>query len=194
MRDWEIGLSSWIVQDGNYDDFSRGQTARFAIEFYSKDLSPSTSTEKRADRIKESNYSANGQIVFVNEQCVVLDIGVLSYRQFSPPEWMQAGAWVCGDLYLGIDPFFYFEDLAHTAGMPPMIYEWQLNRIEIETAPFIETLDESGRRLLTRDETKSAFREIERTDAWKDDDGNGAYVLHCSMLERPRTHGLHLKS
>jgi hypothetical protein len=136
----------------------------------------------------------HGEIVYVTERCVVLDIGVLAYREFSPPEWMRRGTWVRGNLYLGIDPFFYFEDLAHVQGIPPLIHGWQINRIEIETAPFIETLDESGRRLLMRDEAKSAYCEIEQTDAWKDDNGHGAYILHCSMLNQPPTHRLHLLS
>jgi len=29
-----VGLSSWIIQDGNYGDFSRGERAAFALEFY----------------------------------------------------------------------------------------------------------------------------------------------------------------
>jgi hypothetical protein len=33
-----IHLESWIVQDGNYDDFSRGQDAAFAVEFYPDEL------------------------------------------------------------------------------------------------------------------------------------------------------------
>jgi hypothetical protein len=29
-----VGLFSWIIQDGNYDDFEVGQAAKFALEFY----------------------------------------------------------------------------------------------------------------------------------------------------------------
>jgi hypothetical protein len=28
-----VGLSSWIIQDGNYRDFKRGDQASFALEF-----------------------------------------------------------------------------------------------------------------------------------------------------------------
>lgn len=31
---WNIGLSAWIIQDRNYPDFSGGQTAEFAVEFF----------------------------------------------------------------------------------------------------------------------------------------------------------------
>jgi hypothetical protein len=35
---WAIHLDSWIIQDGNYDDFSGGQDAAFAVEFYPDEL------------------------------------------------------------------------------------------------------------------------------------------------------------
>lgn len=31
---FDIGLSAWIIQDGNYEDFEQGQTRSFALEFY----------------------------------------------------------------------------------------------------------------------------------------------------------------
>ena len=35
--EWLIGLSAWIIQDGNYGDFSVGQRAEFALEFYARE-------------------------------------------------------------------------------------------------------------------------------------------------------------
>ena len=29
-----VGLSSWILSDGNYEDFKRGDYAAIALEFY----------------------------------------------------------------------------------------------------------------------------------------------------------------
>ena len=29
---WRLGLSSWLIEDGNYHDFTRGQKAELAIE------------------------------------------------------------------------------------------------------------------------------------------------------------------
>ena len=45
MSDWKIGLSAWIVQDGNYGDFRRHERAEFALEFYAQDCQPSSSSE-----------------------------------------------------------------------------------------------------------------------------------------------------
>lgn len=64
-----------------------------------------------------------------------------------------------------------------------MIYTWHINKIGIETAPFLETVDARGTRIMVRDETKSAFREVQQTDAWKDDDGHGEYVLECALMD-----------
>ena len=30
---WSIGLAAWIIQDGNYADFTVGDRAEFALEF-----------------------------------------------------------------------------------------------------------------------------------------------------------------
>ena len=32
MERWLFGLDAWVVQDGNYGDFSRGQVVDFAVE------------------------------------------------------------------------------------------------------------------------------------------------------------------
>jgi hypothetical protein len=32
-RDLIVGLSSWIIQDGNYPDFERNQQTSFALSF-----------------------------------------------------------------------------------------------------------------------------------------------------------------
>ena len=37
MEKINVGLSSWIIQDGNYEDFAVGQEQRFALEFYAPD-------------------------------------------------------------------------------------------------------------------------------------------------------------
>jgi hypothetical protein len=34
-------LDSWIVQDGNYEDFTAGESYRFALEFLPHDIAPS---------------------------------------------------------------------------------------------------------------------------------------------------------
>lgn len=34
MSEWKIGVSSWTIQDGSYEDFHSHEEAEFALEFY----------------------------------------------------------------------------------------------------------------------------------------------------------------
>lgn len=189
MSDWKVGLSAWIIQDGNYGNFRCHERADFALEFYPQHCQPSSSSEKQGLWLYASQYRVNAEVVFISERCFVIDFGVLAYREAEPPKSIRKGSWLQAEIYLGVDPFFYFEDLARISGMPLLIYSWHVNKIGIETAPFIETVDARGTRNMVRDETKSAFREIRQTDAWNDDNGNGEYVLECTLMDAaPKRH------
>ncbi len=187
MSDWKIGHSAWIIQDGNYGDFQCHEQANFALEFFPLSCRVSSSTEKKAIWLSASKYKVNAEVTFVGKGCFVIDFGVLAYQNADPPETIGRGMWLEAEIYLGIDPFFYIEDLAHVEGMPPLIYAWQIQKIGLETAPFIETVDARGIRIMIRDETKSAPRDVQQTDAWKDDNGNAEYVLDCTLMDVPPT-------
>jgi len=115
----------------------------------------------------------------------VIDFGLSAFQQTTPPTAMREGDWVAADIYLGIDPFFYFEQPAHSRGMPPLIYDWIIREILVQTAPFIETRDDNGTRLLDWDESKSEFQSVENTDAWKVDSVRAGYVLRSELLGTP---------
>ena len=84
-----------------------------------------------------------------------------------------------GQISIGIDPFFYFEQLAHQPGAPALVYDWKIERIEVQTAPLIEV--KPG--VLERDATKLDWKDILKTNAWNDD---GEYLLYCTRLGGPR--------
>jgi hypothetical protein len=132
-----------------------------------------------------SRYRVQAQVVWVLTSAWVVDFGVQAFQQSTPPNGICKGDWISADIYLGIDPFFYFEDLAHLQGMPPLIYGWFIRKIGIQTAPFIDAVDGKGTRILTRDESQSAYREIEETCAWSDDGGLAEYVLECELRDKP---------
>jgi hypothetical protein len=113
MGDWKIGLSAWIIQDGNYGDFRCHEQAEFALEFFSENYRPSSSSEKQARWIRASRYAVNAEVIFTAERCFVIDFGILAYREAEPPKSFRKGSWLQAEIYLGIDPFFYFEALAH---------------------------------------------------------------------------------
>jgi hypothetical protein len=66
-----------------------------------------------------------------------------------------------------------------------LIYDWTIDAITMQTAPFVESRNERGQRVFTRDESKSAFKKVQQTNAWDDDDGHAEYVLHCQLHDRP---------
>ena len=66
--------------------------------------------------------------------------------------------------------------------MPELRYDWQLNSILLETTPWISGRDASGREVRQRDESRISYRQVERTDAWHDDEGNGHYLLGCTRI------------
>jgi hypothetical protein len=179
---WEIGLSSWIIQDGNYDDLHTGQNAEFALEFGSHTYRQSDVQAKLLKRLGAAKYAVTGKVIYLIPEVWVLDFGIRAFQESEPPEGMSVGSFVAAEIYLGIDPFFYFEYLHKLPGIPPLIYSWRVNSIGQQTAPFIEARQPSGQKLLIRDEKKVGYRTISQTDAWKDDGGNAEYILTCERL------------
>jgi hypothetical protein len=183
--EWVLGLSSWIVQDGNYGDFDRGDRFEAAVEF-AFDEPPQlveSSAQLSSSHVEGSTYDVVGRVVLVEADVWVIDIGIGIFSEHKPPLGLAVGDVLAGKVFVGVDPFFYFERLGQRPSMPPLIYTWKVTGIARQTAPFIETRP----RLLVRDPSKLGWEEVERTNAWSDDDGRGDYVLRCALLpESPK--------
>jgi hypothetical protein len=177
---WAIHLDSWIIQDGNYDDFSRGQDAAFAVEFYPDELVVVSAGDRTASHLGGNRYHIEGEVAFASQGAWVLDCGLRIYQQEPPPARVVQGMSVRGEVVLGVDPFFYFEELAKLPGMPPLVYGWHIERIERDMAPWIEVA--SGG--FERDPSRPGWNDVEATDAWNDDGGLASYLLHARLLDR----------
>jgi hypothetical protein len=182
MQTFFVGLSSWIIQDGNYSDFAAGSAAKFALEFYPHAMQFAQSGEEQSERIRASRYHVRGQVLYANRSAWVIDFGIMAYQNQEPRWTVNKGSWVEGEIYLGIDPFFYFEELHALPGMPPLQYEWRIRNIFLETTPWLSAKDETGRTVLTRDEQRESFIEIAETHAWEDDQGRAHYILQCERI------------
>src|SRR5215469_14416065 len=127
-----IGLDSWIIQDGNYGDFNLGQQAKFALEFYPPmALRVASEGPAFAEHLVASRYHIRGKVIFLQEGVWVIDTGIfVAFREQKPPPDVVLGTWVEGEIYLGIDPFFYFEYLHTIEGMPLLTYTWIVRQIE----------------------------------------------------------------
>ncbi|QNN53749.1 hypothetical protein [Nocardioides mesophilus] len=179
---WLVGLDSWIVQDGNYRDFVTGERAEFALEFASRGgLRLLEGVHRASVRwIEGSQYEVTAQIVHDKPNAHVLDLGVLAYHFIGiedPMHQPRIGAWVTGEVNLSVDPFFYFDQLAHEEGFPALIYTWTVQEILQKVgqgAPHIEAAE-------FRDDTSRDFVRIEKTDVWGDVSTSPSYLLRCRM-------------
>jgi hypothetical protein len=183
--EWDINLSAWIIQDGNYGDFSTGQHAEFALEFFRYDIRLTECKEKSSILKKDWTkgfdlpmYEINAEVIYLSNEVWVVDFGLCAFQETAPPEGLSRGDFVRGGISLGVDPFFYFERLHALPSMPPLIYSWRIKSIRIQTAPFIKKGN-----VFSRDEDKLGYKTIESTDAWKDDNGAGEYLLTCARLD-----------
>jgi hypothetical protein len=182
-----VGLNSWIIQDGNYGDFAVGEVASFALEFYSESgLSPVAPGQKTLLRDGDSFYIVTALVMHVEPDWWVIDAGLPMYCEEPPPNDVSPGNWVSGRVSIGIDPFFYFESLAQRSGSPPLVFDWMVEGIEIETSPLVEIAP----RTFARDSAQMGRTAIDRTNAWSDDDGNADYLLKCRRLDHPPRRGL----
>lgn len=189
---WEIGLSAWVIQDGNYPDFEVGQTMEFAVEFWMPDGAGYQPSEESISATNRSDciYDAVAEIIYQSADVTILDIGFRAYRETSMFQPLPVGSMVAARLGLGVDPYSYFEYLSQIPSVPPLIYSWKILSILRQTAPFLETLSE-GREIRIRDSRRLAYEEIDKTDAWNDDGGNAEYVVRCDLLPILPKHSRH---
>jgi hypothetical protein len=180
-----VGLESWIVQDGNYGDFEAGSLHRFALEFYPHGVAP-TPEASRATALRAvigAEHEVQGRVVCATDSCWVVDFGVPAFQEAEPPSWALPGQAFCGRTYIGIDPFFYFERLKDEPGIPDLFRYWRVSRILLETTPWTETATSGGGKLIERAAVERTFVEVPRTDCWHHDNGRAHYILECELEE-----------
>lgn len=182
MKVLSVGLASWIIQDGNYPDFETGKEYRFALEFMPTWVGASQNRTRYLQPKDGCEYSFGGQVVLVWPGVAVLDAGILCYYEGSLSDLPPAGDYAAGDLYLGVDPFFWFETHCKRWGAPNLFYQWGIEEILLDTTPWIESQDEQGTKARRRAEGPGSFSSVPSTNAWEDDDGNAHYVLRCVRL------------
>jgi hypothetical protein len=186
---WKITIAPWVIQDGNYKDFKRGQIAEFALEFAYKKLEPAQVKTRSVELTSNSRYCYNvtAEVVYFQEKVWVLDFGLKVYSGTKRVQEQPIGQYLEGDLDLQIDPFFYYEWHNKLPAIPPLIYTWQIDRIEQQTAILVYTKDENGINIGRASPETIQNEEIERTDARGDVRTNKRrvmdYILYCTKLD-----------
>jgi hypothetical protein len=179
MNELIVGLNAWIIQDGNYDEFRCGEPYKLALEFNGSTLTPSDKRAMRCQNKGTSLYDVVAKIIFSTPEVWVIDFGVKVFCESRPPRFAKVGQWVQGEIWLGIDPFFYKERLHRIQGMPDLFVDWSVTRIQLETTPWIQ--DMSGvRTLMKRNSQREEWTDKAVTDAWTDDAGRADYLLSLS--------------
>jgi len=181
---WSIHLSPWVIQDGNYGDFAKGQTAEFAVEFWIPEGSEVTQCEDPPGaKAVGHEYDAIGRCILQNAEVTLLDIGICVYRQESPctsSAPFESGQVFRTRISLGVEPFSWFAAELANGVVQPMVYTWRIESILRQTAPLILV-----GRTLVRDAERLGYEEIDGTNAWEDDGGHAEYVLRCELLPVP---------
>lgn len=178
MSELSVSIDSWIIQDGNYGDFTVGQLAKFALEFAGGSLQPSLSKEPQAHHIGYGVYDVCAQVIYVNEKVWVVDFGFMAYWESKPPEFAIPGTWVEGKILIGVDPFFYMEHLRKLPDMPNLFYSWQLTKIIRDDTPWLIERNIHGGQNMSRDKEKEVWTSVPCTDAWNDNEGRSSYVFN----------------
>jgi hypothetical protein len=129
MDEWNIGIEPWIIEDGNYDHFINGETREFAVEFHG-DLEIIKSPRKSAEHIRDATYKLSAEVIFSNNDILILDCGLLIFRE-QIGKIFEVGSYVTGQITLGVDPFFYFEELNKIPDVPSLIYTWKIETIDL---------------------------------------------------------------
>jgi hypothetical protein len=172
-------MSAWVIQDGNYPDFAVGQRAEFALEFYAAEQLRPGRGPGTAVSLGDARYEISATVTTVREDAWVIDFGIQAYRESPPAPDIEVGSDVAGIVYVGIDPFSYFERLAHVPDMPPLVYTWDILDIRRIMAPSKESeVSAAGEPL--------RFEHLSSTDAWHDDNyGVAEYVFDCQLVDVP---------
>lgn len=197
VSDFVIGLASWVLQDGGYDDFTTGSTERFAVEMaYTDNLGPTHDTARlRCDSVDGFRYDVVGEVV-ADAEGTVVDIGRI--RVFTGFQLEHLPHRRVGDRLTGQITLFVDSGVTRLERMPPLTYTWTIDKIELNVTtrvwlrpgdPGYPKTVRPGPLIGVVADDAQQWRVINRTRMWKDEEDSiaGGYRLHCTLLPDPPT-------
>ena len=128
-----VDLNSWIIQDGNYNEFRVDQARESlwsSIRIRSRSHNPTSNFSNASVPVR---YLVRGEVVYVDSTACVIDFGLMAYKYRNLPTIAAKGGWVEGEIALGVDPLFYFKELHARPGMPKLQYDWRIKSILLDT-------------------------------------------------------------
>jgi hypothetical protein len=181
-----LGLSSWIIQDGNFPEIEVGSEHRLALEFYAKDGLRPSAGRKSVRHLQGVIYDIVAEVIGIFEEAWVLDCGIRLLRDNDAPQGTRLGDVVAGRVYIGVDPFWYLEQISNLPGAPDLWYTVRVHAIRLNVTPRSKTILPSGQELWSGEESADVrTKEIPVTNSSQDDDGNADYLLDVTLLSGP---------
>jgi hypothetical protein len=177
---WTLGTQAWVIQDGNYEDFALGQRYSSAVTAFPHPVEGSSSAGAPQTRpLEDGRYAFSCAILkFAGYGAWVIDFGIHCYGKAALPEGAQVGDVLAGEVRFFLPyPAVYQEGFDSAASHST--YSWQVERIRVETTPWLVGEDGVHR----RDSNKIGYVDVESTNAETDEGGSADYLFDCKLLD-----------
>ncbi len=191
MDSWQLWFDDTNAMDGPYDDVKLGQIVEFEIGFNAHSLEPTTQTEKSTISLGNAEYMFVSEVSYITKHenfLCILDLGFKVGGGYRDLKDVSAGSYLIGQATLFVDDENYWYKLRDDPNYPPLVYTWQINRILLNTTPYIPVITPGGNKTQERDASRQSYLELDKTDVWEDGKKYGvfpSYVLHCTLLDIP---------
>ena len=202
-----LHINSWVIEDGNYDEFSVGQVLEVPLEPWIQSARVEVVPGHRGiwDH-GNGHHTVAGTVVAIaggslaESRAWTLDTGIFLCREEPPPYSFDSGTsaatWQVGDFVkaevdLAFPQPYPCEGLCKLEGMPPTVYRWRVEAIDLDTTPRTARggidirYPPSYRRIeYTSRETRRQLLPLTGRGygpGWV----NAGYLLHCRLLPVP---------
>lgn len=182
MKNFNISLDEWVLLDENYADFLKNEVREFALNVRLKRVKKSDTNVKTIKCTQSSDYLGTGEVVFKDDNILVIDFGILAYSDDPYIEGIEIGDYLSGVFELRVDSYDYFESLFKLEGILPLIYTWKVNNIIYETSSIFNISTDKNRIRTLCPGTLYSTQEIDSTSIESIELVQPHFVLCCSLL------------
>lgn len=164
--DWYIYLNTYLLEEKIYNNIAKGDVLEYSLEFSHRHFIQSQSNKKYAEVANDLFvYNINAEVVYYEYDTCIIDFGINAYAySLNMPELVVPGSFTEGMSVLLVDDYGYEDVISKYAGMPPLIYTWEIVGIYKLKGYF-----------------DGAKEEIHSTD-YKNDN-IGSYILECKLAD-----------
>jgi hypothetical protein len=183
-------MDSIPLVDGIYPSMHRGGTSIFSL--VARLLAPVSSLEIAlpfAAHIERDVYDLQAAIYYHEANALVLDFGILALASLiDNGDVIIGGNALAGMAKLMVSATGLSHVTTNRGRRIPVAYAWNIERIQILTAPRIVTKHPSGQAVLIPNEQRLVYHDVESTDIvcsldeWPYSDPMASILLTCSPL------------